>query len=107
MSNIFSSVITQTICTAVSAANWTFVPGDWTDTTGAAVAFRVDCNRGGGSPTNRASGELGAIEWNVTTASSTTYKMIANDDNNSALLLGPALGLSGTYVFFTLLATGT
>ena len=106
VSNIFSGDISQTTCAAVTSADWTFDPGVWTDDTGAAVEFRVDCNAGGGSPAGRASAELGAIEWNVVTASSTTYKLIANDDNNSALLLGPELSLSGTYAYFSLLATG-
>ncbi len=106
VSSIFSGAISQTDCTAVTSATWTFVPGDWTDTTGAAVEFGVDCVPGGGNPNNRASGELGAIEWNVGTVSATTHKLIVNDDNNSDLLLGPDLGLTGSTLFYSLKATG-
>ena len=107
VSSIFSSAISQTTCTAVSAANWTFVPGDWSDTTGAAVAFRVDCNRGGGGPSTRGSGELGAIEWNVATGSSTTHELISNNDSASQASKSGDLGLTGTLAWYTFKPTGT
>lgn len=106
VASIFSSTISQTVCTAVSAANWTFDPGVWDTDDGSTVAFGVDCAPGGGNPANRASGELGAIEWNVATASSTTHKLIVNDVNNSALLLGPDLGLTTVSDMYRLKATG-
>ena len=49
---------------------------------------------------------MGAIEWNVSTASTTTHKLIANDDNNGDLLLGPDLGLTSSFIFYSLKVTG-
>ena len=51
-------------------ANWTFDPGVWTDDTGAAIEVGIDCTHGGGTPSNRATCELGAIELNLTTQDS-------------------------------------
>ncbi len=106
IANIINTAISQTTCAAVQSATFTFDPAVWTDDTGAALAARTECTAGGGSPAGRASGELGAIEWNVSTASTTTHKLIANDDNNSDLLLGPDLGLTGTFDYYSLIVTG-
>lgn len=56
----------------VQSATWTFDPGVWTDDTGAALAVDVTCTPGGGTPGNRASGEVGAIELNLTTTDPST-----------------------------------
>ncbi len=107
IADIIDTTISQTTCAAVQAANFTFDSAVWTDDTGAALAVRAECTAGGGSPAGRASGMLGAVEWNVATSSSTTHKLIANDDNNSDLLLGPDLGLvTGSNAFYSLKVTG-
>ena len=106
VSDVFSGDISQTTCATVSAGTWSWVPADWTDTSGDSIEVGINCNAGGGSPPGRASGAVGSVELNLTTVSATTHKLIVNDDNNSDLLLGPALVLSSPFVYFSLKATG-
>ena len=47
---------------------WTFDPAEWDDDTGASIEAQVTCTVGGGNPSNKASGEVGAVEVNLDTA---------------------------------------
>ena len=83
VNNVFSGDISQTTCATVSAGTWSWVPADWTDTSGDSIEVGIDCVAGGGAPAGRASGAVGSVELNITTVSTTTHKLIVNDDNNS------------------------
>lgn len=106
VNNVISKTISQTDCTTVDSATWTFDPAVWTDDTGAAIEVGVDCTPGSGNPANRASGELGAVELNLTLKSATTHKLIANNDNDSQLSLSGDLGLTSTLAYYFHKATG-
>ena len=106
VNDILTQVVTQTDCTTVRSANWQFDPAVWDDDTGAAVEFDVTCTPGSGNPTARASGELGSIEWNVSTKSATTHELIANNDNDSQASKSGDLSLTGSLAWYTFLPTG-
>ena len=107
VNDVFSGAITQTSgCSTVSAGTWTWVPGDWTDTTGDAIEVGIDCAPGTGNPANRASGSVGAVELNLTTAASTTHELIANNDNDTQSSKSGDLSLTGTLAWYTFKPTG-
>lgn len=69
--NVISAAVSSTTG-VVASGNWTFNAASWTDSSGASIAVDVTCTPGGGTPGNRASGEVGAIEVNLTTADAPT-----------------------------------
>ncbi len=107
VNDVFSGAITQTSgCSTVSAGTWTWVPADWTDTTGDSIEVGLDCIAGTGNPTNRASGSTGAVELNLTTAASTTHELIANNDNDTQASKSGDLLLTGTLAWYTFKPSG-
>ncbi len=100
VASVFSGAISQTSCTVVSAGTWTWVPGDWTDTSGDSIEVGIDCVAGGGSPPTRASGAVGSVELNLTTVSSTTHELIANNDNDTQASKSGDLSLTGSLAWY-------
>lgn len=108
VADVFSGDISQTTCATVSAGNWTWVPGDWSDTSGDSIEVGVDCVAGGGSPAGRASGAVGSVELNITLAGTgQDQELIANNDNASQASKSGDLVLTGSFAWYIFKPTGS
>lgn len=79
LNDIISTAVSSTTGTVLSAT-WTYT--GFTNADGSGLEVRVNCAVGGGAASNRASGEVGAIELNLETAEAPTRNRfwIVGDD---------------------------